>query len=77
MAGAALQIAHVITNGMPSVREFFDVRLRKARPRHIQSEQNFTAELLWPNGAVTLGTTSGGEYYRVMVYAVGILLSAL
>jgi hypothetical protein len=74
---AALQIAHVITNGVPSVREFFDVRLRKARPRHIQSEQNFTADWLFPNGAITLGTTSGGEYYRIMVYAVGILLSAL
>lgn len=71
------EVAHVITNGMPSVREFYDVRLRKARPRHIQAEMNFSAAVSYPNGSITLGTTTSGEYYRIMVYAVGILLSAL
>lgn len=71
------EVAHVLTNGVPSVREFYDVRLRKSRPRHIQTEQNFTLEIDWPNTAITIGTVSGGEYYRIMVYAVGILLSAL
>ena len=74
---AASEVAHVLTNGVPSVREFYDVRLRKSRPRHIQTEQNFTLEIDWPNTAITIGTVSGGEYYRIMAYAVGILLSAL
>ncbi len=74
---AATEVAHVLTNGPPSVREFYDVRLRKSRPRHIQTEQNFTLEIDWLNGAITIGTVSGGEFYRIMAYAIGILLSAL
>jgi len=71
------EVAHVLTNGVPSVREFYDVRLRKARPRHIQTEQNFTCTIDWLNTAITIGTVSDGDYYRIMAYAVGILLSAL
>jgi len=71
------EVAHVLTNGVPSVREFYDVRLRKSRPRHIQTEQNFTLTIDWLNAAITIGTVSDGEYYRIMAYAVGILLSAL
>ncbi len=67
----------MVTNGIPSVREFYDVRLRKNRPRHIQPEQAFTCDITWPNGAITIGTVSQAEYYRIMVYMVGILLSAL
>ena len=74
---AANEVAHIITNGVPSVREFYDVRLRKSRPRHIQTEQNFTLDIDWPNTAITIGTVSGGDYYRIMAYAIGILLSAL
>ncbi len=74
---AAIEGAHVLTNGIQSGREFFDVRLRKTRPRHIQPEQTFSAAITWPNGAITIGTDSQNEYYRIMVYMVGILLSAL
>lgn len=71
------EVAHIIRNGVPSVREFYDVRLKKNRPRHIQPEQAFTCELSWPNGAITLGTVSGAECYRIMLYMIGILLSSL
>ena len=74
---AANEVAHLITNGSPSVREFYDVRLRKSRPRHIQTEQNFTLDINFLNDAITIGTVSGGDYYRIMAYAIGILLSAL
>lgn len=74
---AAVEVAHVISNGMPSAREFYDVRLRKNRPRHIQPEQAFSVDITWPNGAITVGTETGDEWYRIMVYAVGILLAAL
>lgn len=74
---AATEVSHVISNGVPSAREFYDVRLRKNRPRHIQPEQSFSVEITWPNGAITIGTSSGAEWYRIMVYAVGILLAAL
>jgi len=67
----------MITNGLPSVREFFDVRLKKTRPRHIQPEQAFTVEISWPNGAITIGTDSGNEYYRIMVYIIGVMLASI
>lgn len=71
------EVAHMITNGLPSVREFFDVRLKKTRPRHIQPEQAFTVEISWPNGAITIGTDSGNEYYRIMVYIIGVMLASI
>ncbi len=70
-------VSHVLTNGFPSVRELYDVRLRKARPRHIQQEQSFTLKIKWLNGAVTIGSASYDDYYRIMVYLLGILLSTL
>ena len=74
---AAAEVAHVLTNGVPSVKEFYDVRLQKNRPRHIQPDQNFTCTISWPNGAVTVGNTSDADYWRIMVYAIGVLLSAM
>lgn len=78
-AGAfGANMSHVLTNGVPSVHEFYDIRLRRARPRHIQYQQSFSAKIEWLHGnGITIGTSSGGEYYRVMLYALGILLSAL
>lgn len=79
MTGATDQLQMVLSNGVPSVREFYDSRLRKARPRHIQPEQSFSADLNWqaaPGGGITLGN-DGNVWFRVMVYAIGILLSAL
>ena len=70
-------IAHILTNGLPSCREFYDVRLRKNRPRHVQREQAFTVDIEWRNTAITIGTTSAADYYRIMVYLLGILLSNL
>ena len=74
---AAAEISHIMQVGIPSVREFYDVRLQKRRPRHIQPDQNFTCTISWPNGAITVGTVSGAEYYRIMVYGIGIMLSSL
>jgi hypothetical protein len=70
-------VSHVLTNGFPSVREMYDVRLRKARPRHIQQEQAFTVKIKWLNAQVTVGSASYDDYYRIMVYLMGILLSTL
>lgn len=70
-------IAHIVSNGMPSCREFYDVRLRKNRPRHVQREQAFTVDIEWKNSSITIGTTSAADYYRIMVYLLGILLSNL
>jgi hypothetical protein len=74
---AATEAAHVLTNGIQTNKEFYDIRLRKNRPRHIQPEQTFTCTISWPNGAITVGTASQHEWYRIMVYMIGILLSAL
>ncbi len=71
------QISHILTNGFPSVRVMYDVRLRKARPRHIQQEQAFTLKIKWLNGSITIGAASYDDYYRIMVYLLGILLSTL
>jgi hypothetical protein len=81
----AADVSHLITQGVPSVREFLDLRLRKTRPRHIQPEQAFSVTISWPNGTdalgnwppPTFGTDSGNEWYRLTVYLVGILLSTL
>ena len=70
-------ISHIISNGMPSSREFYDVRLRKNRPRHVQREQAFTVDIAWKNTSITIGSTSAADYYRIMVYLLGILLSNL
>ena len=70
-------ISHVITNGIPSTREFYDLRLKKSRPRHIQQDQAFTLKIKWLNNTVTVGSGSYDDYYRLMVYLVGILLSNL
>ena len=77
VAAFGANVAHVLTNGVPSVHEFYDIRLRRARPRHIQYQQAFTCKIEWLTNGITVGTDSGGEYYRIMVYALGILLSAL
>ena len=72
-------LTQVLSNGVPSVREFYDIRLRKARPRHIQPEQSFSADIDWratPAGSILLGEAAT-DWFRVMVYAVGILLSAM
>jgi hypothetical protein len=71
------QVAHILTNGFPSVRELYDVRLRKARPRHIQQEQSFTLKIRWLNASITIGSASYDDYYRITVYLLGILLSTL
>jgi len=73
----ALQFAQVLANGIPSSREFYDLRLEKGRPHHIQPEQTFLAKITWDNGAITIGTASGAEWYRLQVYMIGILLSSL
>jgi len=70
-------IAHIINNGVPSCREFYDVRLRKNRPRHIQRDQAFTVDIAWLNDNITLSSSSLDAYYRIMVYLLGILLSNL
>jgi len=70
-------ISHILSNGIPSCREFYDVRLRKNRPRHIQREQAFTVDVEWKNSSITIGTSSAADYYRIMVYLLGILLSNL
>jgi len=57
------------------VREFYDVRLRKARPRHIQPDQSFNASLKWPRNPGVIGTTA--DWVRIMCYQIGILLSSI
>ena len=73
---AATSIAQVLTNGVPSVREFYDVRLQKNRPRHIQPDQSFSCQITWPR-TITIGSSSGGEWYRIMMYGIGVMLSSM
>jgi len=68
-------VSHILTLGVPSVREFFDVRLRKARPRHVQPDMSFKAVMKWPRSPGNILTAT--NWARVMCYMVGILLSTL
>lgn len=71
----ANSVSHLVTLGLPSVREFYDVRLTKARPRHVQPDMSFSSTVTWPNGSLAILTA--GNYARVMLYMIGILLTTL
>jgi len=68
-------VSSLITSGVPSVREFHDVRLRKARPRHIQPDQSFQGEIKWPRSPGVI--LASGLWARIMCYQIGILLSSI
>jgi len=71
----ASDVSHIITNGVPSAKEFFDIRERRNSFVHVLPDNSFSATISWPNGGVNVETT--GEYARIMTYMIGVLLSPL
>ena len=60
-------------NGEASVREVYDVTIGK-QPIAIGSKETFTADITWPNGAVTSSTA---DRRRARLYLTGELYSSI
>ena len=82
---AAVEYAHIITNGVPSAKEFFDIRERRNSFVHVLPDNAFSAQISWPNASSTSGTQADSyknphttdNYSRIMTYMIGVLLSPL
>jgi hypothetical protein len=82
---AAREFSHIITNGIPSAKEFFDIRERRNSYVHVLPDNSFSAQITWPNSAATSGTQADSyknphtatNYSRIMTYMIGVLLSPL
>jgi hypothetical protein len=62
-----------LSNGLPSVREVYDVTIGKKAIR-INTNETFHCEVSWPNGAVTSSTA---DRRRARVYLQGDLYTSL
>ncbi len=77
--------AHIITNGMPTGKEFFDIRERRNSYVHVLPDNSFSATISWPNassaalgpGNAFINPNTTGHYTRIMTYMIGVLLSPL
>ena len=80
-----LEFSHIITNGVPSSKEFFDIRERRNSFVHVLPDNSFSAQITWPNASTTSGTQADSYinphatslYSRIMTYMIGVLLSPL
>lgn len=81
----ATEFSHIITNGIPSAKEFFDIRERRNSFVHVLPDNSFSATISWPNASTTSGTQADSyknphttsQYSRIMTYMIGVLLSPL
>lgn len=72
--------AHIVTNGLPTGKEFFDIRERRNSFVHVLPDNSFSAQISWPNAGALIpfsipNTTS--HFTRIMTYMIGVLLSPL
>ena len=82
---AVTEFSHIITNGIPSCKEFFDIRERRNSFVHVLPDNSFAAQITWPNSSSTSGTQADSyinphtatNYSRIMTYMIGVLLSPL
>jgi hypothetical protein len=74
---ASAQYAHVITNGIPSSKEFFDIRERRNSFVHVLPDNSFSATISWPNTATLDTPLAADKWGRIMTYMIGVLLSPL
>jgi hypothetical protein len=72
---AAKEFSHIITNGIPSGKEFFDIRERRNSFVHVLPDNSFSATISWPNGGTNIHTAD--NWSRIMTYMIGVLLSPL
>lgn len=82
---AASEFSHLINNGVPGTKEFFDIRERRNSFVHVLPDNSFSATISWPNASLTSHTQADSyvnphtatNYSRIMTYMIGVLLSPL